>query len=195
MLRRTTTMSGLMVAFLLVLAMGAWACTNLASLNLSAGQGNAGATIEVHGSAFSTQEGAQEVNVRWDGTDGEVLASTDIEDASGSIATSVTIPSDAEPGYHTLVATQMVEADEGEESPGHGTPARASFLVGEAQPEEIGDTGPPTTAPVSASPSNALLGLTALLAILGLGLFGAGIGTFVRAARQRTEKAKAYARE
>lgn len=189
MLRRTITTTTLTLMLLLALGMAAWACTNLATLNLSASQGDAGTAVDVHGSAFSTSDGAQPVEVRWDGADGEVLATAEPDD-TGTIATSVTVPGDAEPGYHVLVATQMVEGDEGEASPAFGTPARSSFLVGNAEPEQIGQTaGPPTTGVGAAGPSATVLGLTALLGLIGLGLFGAGLGLFVRQARRRPAQA------
>lgn len=174
------------VALLLAGAMTAWACTNLATLNLSESNGAAGATVDVTGSSFASSEsGGQEVAIHWDSVDGAELATAE-PDATGSISTPVEIPADAEPGYHVLVATQMQEGDEGELSEAYGTPARASFLVGDTVPEQ--ETAPAAAssgaAPAAETPTG-LIALTILLAVAGIGLFGAGLGLFVREVRQR----------
>lgn len=174
-------------AMLLMSAVAAYACTNLATLNLSEGSGAAGADIDVTGSAFSTGDSAQPVEIRWGGTEGEVLATAE-PDSTGAIETSVTIPEDAEPGYHVLVATQMQEGEEGELSPAYGTPARASFLIGAVnEPAEISESaGAPAAATPEAGAPTGLIALTAVLALAGIGLFGAGLGLFVRETRRRT---------
>lgn len=175
------------VALLLVSAMTAFACTNLATLNLSASNGAPGENVDVTGSSFATADsGGQEVAIHWDGVDGPELATAET-DATGGISTSVEIPSDAESGYHVLVATQMTEDEEtGELSEAYGTPARASFLVGDAPAEQA--TAPAASssgaAPAAETPTG-LIALTILLAIAGIGLFGAGLGLFVREVRQR----------
>lgn len=186
MTRRVSTVMLAACAMLLVSAMAAYACTNLATLNLSEGVGAAGADVDVTGSAFAAGEDAPEVEIRWDGSDGSVLATAQ-PDGNGAIATSVTIPDDAEPGYHVLVATQMLEGDDGEASPAFGTPARATFRVGQAgQPAEISEQpAAPTGATPAASTPTGLIALGALLSLGGLALFGAGLGLFVRQNRRR----------
>lgn len=175
-------------ALLFAGAVTAFACTNLATLNLSESNSAAGATIDVSGSSFSTDSDATEVAIHWDGVDGPELASVE-PDTSGAIATEVEIPSDAEPGYHVLVATQMTEAEGGHESeglsPAFGTPARASILVGEEVPQPQATAEPSTGAAPAAETSSGLLAVFGLLAVAGVGLFGAGLGLFVREVRQR----------
>lgn len=184
--RRVSTVLFAAVALLLMSAMTAFACTNLATLNLSESAGAPGSTLDVTGSSFRTGEGVQPVEIRWNGVDGEVLAEVE-PDSTGAISTSVTTPDDAQPGYHVLVATQMQENDEGELSPAYGTPARASFLIGAVQePAEISEpAGVPAGASADAGAPTGLIALTALLALAGIGLFGAGLGLFVRETRRR----------
>lgn len=195
MKRRASTVLFAAFAMLLVSAMAAYACTNLATLNLSEGAGSAGADIDVTGSAFSTGDNVEPVEIRWGGTDGEVLAQATPDD-TGAIQTSVTIPEDAQPGYHVLVATQMQEGDEGELSPAYGTPARASFLIGAVnEPAEISESaGASAAATPEAGMSTGLIALTAVLALAGIGLFGAGLGLFVRETRRRTAEQPAPVR-
>lgn len=185
----TLAMTG---AILLIGAMTAFACTNLATLNLSTAQGEAGSTVDVTGSAFRTEaRGGLDVEIRWDGVDGPVLATAQ-PDATGNIATSVRIPADAQPGYHVLVGTQMTESEDGELSPAYGTPARSSFLIGTSSPPEA---VAPATGPASGiaadAPGTGLIALAALLALLGIGLFGSGLGLFVRETRKRAVTAPA----
>lgn len=189
MKRRVSTVLFAATALLLVSAMTAWACTNLATLNLSESNGVAGADIDVTGSSFSTSDSAQAVEIRWGGTEGEVLAEA-TPDSTGSIETSVTIPDSADPGYHVLVATQMQEGEDGELSPAYGTPARSSFLVGSVtDPAEISEpAGVPAAATPDAGVPTGLVALTALLALAGIALFGAGLGLFVRESRRRSEQ-------
>ncbi len=175
-----------------IMALGsvfAWACTNLATLNLSSSQVGAGETIDVSGSSFATEaRGGQAVEFHWDAVDGPVLA-TATPDATGAIAASIAIPGDAQPGYHVLIATQNVVSDEGEVSAAYGTPARASVLIGNvnaadaATQPSAADAAPATVATEPAS--TGLIAATALLALLGIGLFGAGLGLFVREVRRR----------
>lgn len=192
MTRRVSTVLFTACAMLLVTAMAAYACTNLATLNLSEGAGAAGADVDVTGSSFATGEDAPAVEIRWGGSDGPVLTEAQT-DSTGAIQTSVTIPDDATPGYHVVVATQMQEDDEGELSPAFGTPARASYLVGTAdQPAEISEpTGSAAAASPEASMSTGLLALTAVLALAGVGLFGAGLGLFIRQSRRQGAEQRA----
>lgn len=195
MTRRVSTTLFAVCAMLVLSAMAAYACTNLATLNLSEGSGAAGANVDVTGSAFAPGEDAPAVEIRWDGADGSVLGTAQ-PDSNGAIATSVTIPQDADPGYHVLVATQMQEGEDGEASPAFGTPARASFVVGTAdQPAEISEQpAVPAGAGPAASSSTGLIGLGLLLALGGIALFGAGLGLFVRQNRRRAAQQAAPVR-
>lgn len=172
-------------ATLLFGAMAAWACTNLATLNLSQAAGEAGSRIDVTGSSFSAESsGGQAVKIHWMDAEGQVLAKAS-PDAAGNIQASVTIPA-ADPGYYVLVATQDVKGEDGSLSPGYGTPARASFLVGSEAPAEVAQpAGVPAGIGAEAT-SGGMVALTIVLALLGLGLFGTGLGLFVREVRRRT---------
>lgn len=181
--------TGLFIATTLVLiaSMTAWACTNLATLNLSEASGPAGSEIDISGSSFRTAErGGQAVELHWNGVDGPVLASA-TPDATGNIVASLQVPADATPGYYVIVATQnSVDDETGEVSAAYGTPARASFLVGDVSPADIPQPASAGETVVAAdTTSTGLLALTALLALAGIGLFAAGLGLFVREVRRR----------
>lgn len=60
------------------------------------------------------------------------MLATTTADSVGNIDVTIRVPADAEPGPYALVATQDVERDNGELVPAHGTPTRASLIVGEA---------------------------------------------------------------
>lgn len=197
MKRRVSTVLFSAAALFLISAMAAFACTNLASLNLSETQGTPGTTIDMTGAAFSpVGDGVQPVQIHWGGADGEVLAEAE-PDSSGAFQTSVTIPDNAEPGFHVLVATQMQEGEDGELSAAYGTPARASFTIGAVNdPAQIADAGGSSAAVTpDAGASTGLIALTAVLALAGIGLFGAGLGLFVRESRRRGAEEPATVRE
>lgn len=179
-------------AVAMTMAVGtAFACTNLATLNLSAATGQAGDTITVTGSSFSVaEEGAsQPVVLNWNGADGPELASTTPDDA-GNISATFEVP-DGQPGYYVIVASQVDE--EGE--PMYGTPARASFQI-------LGPAGESAVQPAAPSPAvtaepgtTGIIALTAILGVLGLALFAAGFTAFVKQMRGREEPATAPVRE
>ena len=180
MKRRLTGTLFVGVALLLTGAMAAWACTNLATLNLGQPQGQAGQSVDVTGSSFATAEsGGKAVQVRFDGAQGALLA-TAKPDKAGSIGANVKIPANAKPGYHIILATQSTK-----EGPAFGTPARASFLVGSAPATS---QAPPSGAPAAVAdqgPSTGAIILTVALGVLGVVLFGAGLSLFVREVRRR----------
>lgn len=189
--RMAAAMTGA-AALLLAGAMGAFACTNLATLNLGSNYAAAGATIDVTGSSFSeVGDGTQPVEVRWNATDGPLLGEVE-PDSSGAFATEVTVPEDAEAGHYVLIATQAaaepghgLEAGEEQLAPVFGTPARASLVVGDpSAPQAIDPGGQPTGAP-SGDSSIGLTALSGLLALLAVGLFGAGVALFTRELRHR----------
>lgn len=175
----------------------AFACTNLATINLSTSMGKPGDAITVTGSGFlanadevpmdgmvmeDTGKGAtatmgtttglaarSPVTLRWNGPDGPVLADA-IPDRSGTISVLFTVP-DAESGSYTVLAVQK-------NSHGYdvyGTPARAPLqVIGAGQPpgDPVRGAGPEGAAGQSGSP--ATLALTVGLGALGLGLLAAG---------------------
>lgn len=199
-MRKTSLLVAALGAFLLLPAIGAFACTNLATLNLSEASVSAGDTIDVTGTAFSSMgqevpgeggDSAEAVMLRWDAVDGEVLAEIEPSEL-GTIQGSVTVPEDAEAGSHVLVATQQVVADAEEDDvrPAYGTPARAAISVDAPMVEarEIGTPPVTTAASFGAEPGLLTFGGMALLGLLGLALFGAGLGLFVRDARRRPDR-------
>ncbi len=178
------------VAFtsLIIGAMAGWACTNLATLNLSQSAAQPGSIIGVTGSSFKAPaEGVQPVQLHWNSPDGPILAEA-VPDALGSIAASVTIPADAQPGHYVMVATQMaVDPGHGLQAgePVFGTPARAAVMVGSPAPVEGEVAGAPAVSAAPETGSGGILALTSLLALLGLGLFAGGVGLFAREVRGR----------
>src|SRR3989442_13574624 len=98
----------------------AWACTNLATLNLSNAAGQPGQSITVTGSSFKAVASgpAAPVVLHWNAVAGPVLA-TVVPDATGNIPAQAVLPP-AEPGHSVLLATQA-EGGTG----GDGPPAPA----------------------------------------------------------------------
>lgn len=172
------------VATVLVTAASAWACTNLASLNISSPSGNSGTKLDISGTAYATK-GGSDVVVRWDSLTGPVLASIK-PDATGTIHGSVTVPADAKPGPHVLLATQDYTDAKGVTTAAYGTPARAGFMVGSpltaGAPSEAAVTSVGAADPAGAS--SGLIALTIALGVGGLALFGAGLAVLARQARR-----------
>jgi len=168
---------------LLLTAATAWACTNLATLNLGKAAGEPGNQVTVTGSSFAAD--AQAVKFHWNGENGEVLAKAK-PDAAGNVSATVKVPSDARPGYNVLVATQAAE-----DGPAFGTPARASFLVGSTVPSADAPPSGAPTAVVDDGISTGVVALTVGLGVLGIVLFGAGLSLFTRELRRRSAPAPA----
>lgn len=182
------------VAFAAMLAgAAAFACTNLATLNLSSPTGNVGETITVTGSSFRVPRGAEPMSpvvLHWNGVDGPVLAQT-MPDKAGNISASFAIP-EGQPGYYVIVATQRNAQGVDE----YGTPARASFqIVGPGGESVVQQPGTQAPTGVASDPSSTgIIALTVGLGALGLALFGAGFTAFVRQARRREVPATAPVR-
>ena len=180
--RTTAVFFGAVVAAVVVTGVAAFACTNLATLNLSSARANPGETITATGSSFAVgEEGATAppVLVRWNGVDGEVLAQV-TPDPAGNISATFTVPQ-ADPSQYVIVATQR-DAEGKDE---FGTPARASFdiLGPNNQPVQ-----PVTETPASTGSDSSSAGAIALMAglgFVGLGLFGLGATMFMRALPRR----------
>lgn len=161
----------------------AFACTNLATLNLNKASGQPGDTLEVTGSSFRVaKEGpSNPVLLRWNGLEGPVLAQT-LPDAAGNVSLTATIPQ-AQPGYYVLVATQHSPEGVAE----YGTPARAAFqILGPGGRSVVAPSGAEGAGSVATEPaSTGMIALTVALGVLGLALFAAGTGAFIRQARRR----------
>ena len=161
----------------------AFACTNLATLNLSSSAGKSGDTVTVTGSSFRVNAkdvaASDPVVMKWNGVDGAVLAETK-PDKAGNISATFTVP-EGQPGYYVIVATQK----DAKGVDAYGTPARASFQI-------LGPNGQSVVQPVGSSAgtvgtetsSSGIIALTVGLGALGLALFGAGFIAFVRQARR-----------
>ncbi|MGI9119163.1 MAG: hypothetical protein ACR2G7_03370 [Acidimicrobiales bacterium] len=182
-------------AILMLTGVAAWACTNLATLNLSQSAVTPGESVTVTGTSFSTVEkGGQPVQFHWSGPEGDLLAEVS-PDATGLVVASVTIPADAQPGFYAMVATQSIQEQDGHIvagglSPAFGTPARVSVQVGDPVATPVAAT-PSTPAASSDGASSLLVALTGLLAVVGLGLFAAGFSVFMGEARRRRVPAPA----
>lgn len=168
-----------------VVGLGAasWACTSLATLNLSKSSGAVGEPLTVTGSSFkaSTPEAAAPpVALHWNSADGPVVAQT-TTDAAGNIAATFNVP-DSQPGNFVVIARQL----DAEGKDQWGTPARAAFQV-------LGAGTEPVAAPAAASrpfstaasDSSSGVALALGLGALGLVLFGAGFMAVVRQTRRQ----------
>ena len=174
----------------------AFACTNLATLNISSSSGKPGDVVKVTGTSFGRSTEKTPLNpvvLHWNAVDGPVLATVEA-DSAGNIAADVTIPQ-APAGSYVIVATQtkqVVEQPAG--MTGHnpradnvfGTPARVAFTItgagADTATSPVGATS--VTVPGDSSPVG-LLALTVGLGVAGLALFGAGFAAVVRQVRRR----------
>ena len=177
----------------LIVGAAAFACTNLATLNLSSTAGKAGDIVTVTGSSFAVGRGdapTLPVQLRWNGVNGTVLAET-VPDRAGNISATFTVPEGA-PGYYVLVATQ--KDARGVDT--YGTPARASYQILGANGQSV--VTPPAAASAAAVPSEpsstGIIALTVALGLVGLGLFAAGFIAFVRQTRATAAGAAAPVR-
>ena len=192
--RRTALSVGVLGAAVMLLAgAAAFACTNLATLNLSSTAGKAGDVITVTGSSYRMPTGVTTgVQIRWNAIDGPVLAEV-TPDKVGNISASVTIPQ-APPDNYVIVAV-LRDARGGDTS---GTPSRAQFQIqggaGTAAPQPaLAQAQPATTSSSggSSAPMVLLLGLGAL----GLLLFAGGFVAATRSARPREAPTAARVRQ
>jgi hypothetical protein len=182
--KKVTTVFGAAAAASVIAGAAAFACTNLATLNLSSTAGKSGDSVTVTGSSFRVGTGTtatDPVVLRWNGVEGTELARV-TPDRAGNISATFAVP-DGQPGYYVIVATQKNAAG----VDAYGTPARASFQI-------LGANGQSVVTPavssagstVASSPSSSgIIALTVGLGALGLALFGAGFVAFVRQARRR----------
>ena len=172
----------LVLSGLVVTAAGAFACTNISTLNISDSSGRPGSTVLITGTSFgnSSPTGRRTttplpVRIRWNGTDGETLAEV-LPDTAGNISASVTIPA-AAPGHYVIFAVQQ-DAD-GYHM--YGTPARIAYqvLTPDGRPAP-----PPAIAPTEStgtrSGTSEFPVALVLLGVLGGALFVAGFAAFVR---------------
>src|SRR5918998_3063499 len=107
------TFAFLLTAIVVGAGAGAFACTNISTLNISDSSGRPGARVLVTGTSFgnSSPTGRRTttplpVRVRWNGTEGVPLAEV-LPDTAGNISASVTIPPQAAPGHYVIFAVQQ----------------------------------------------------------------------------------------
>jgi len=173
----------ILLSGLVVMAAGAFACTNISTLNISDSSGRPGSTVKITGTSFGNSSPAGRrtttplpVRIRWNGAEGPTLAEM-LPDSAGNISASVTIPPQAAPGHYVIFAVQQ-DAD-GYHM--YGTPARIAYEV--LTPD--GRPAPPP-AVASAEPSGPRAGASGLplalvvLGVLGGALFVAGFVASVR---------------
>ena len=161
----------------------AFACTNLATLNLSSSAGKAGDTVTVTGSSFRVNStnvaNSDAVVLKWNGVEGSTLAQVK-PDKAGNISATFTVP-DGQPGYYVIVAVQR----NAQGADVYGTPARASYQILGPNGQSVVTPAASTAGTVgSESSSSGIIALTVGLGALGLALFGAGFIAFVRQARR-----------
>ena len=101
--------AGAIVALVVLAAVAmapAFACTgNRGSLTTNPAHAAAGTGIDLMGTGFEGQVGASQVEVRWGGGSGVLIAQV-TPDEGGVINTRVTVPAGAEPGWHQITASQ-----------------------------------------------------------------------------------------
>ncbi len=181
--KKVSVVFGSAAAATVLAGAAAFACTNLATLNLSSSAGKSGDTVTVTGSSFRVNArdvaASDSVVLRWNGVDGAVLAETK-PDKAGNISATFTVP-EGQPGYYVLVATQR----DAKGVDAYGTPARASYQIlgpnGQSVVQPVGSTAGTVGTETS---SSGIIALTVGLGALGLALFGAGFIAFVRQARR-----------
>ena len=193
----------------LAAAMPAFACTNLASINLSSTFGQPGDAIVITGSGFSggveaPMEGMDmsamdmsnmgstvglaarpAVLIRWNGPSGSLLTSA-IPDRTGNISVTVTVP-ETQPGHYSLVAVQ--KNAQGYDV--YGTPARAPFQVTANGRAPRDATSGAVAGAADGNQSTGIILLTIALGAAGLGMFAAGGIAAVRQLSRRRVPAAA----
>lgn len=184
----------------------AYACANLATLNLSTGRAESGTNITFTGASFAVPRASTgltptPVVVHWQWEDGPILAEA-VPDRYGSISASFTVP-EARPGTYIIVATQKTPRRPAGASPEAapalfaepGTPARASFEV--LAPGATGLERRPAADPVEGTDgpsqldSTVWIVLTAAFGAVAMSLFGGGLIAFIHQSRKSREPATA----
>ncbi|HEX2047519.1 MAG TPA: hypothetical protein VHF27_07130 [Acidimicrobiales bacterium] len=186
-----------------VLAGTAFACTNLATLNLSTSMGKPGDAVTVTGTGFLANANEMPMDgmvmdmgpggsgmgdlptrspvvLHWNGSDGPVLSEA-VPDRSGTISVVFDIP-EATAGHYTVVAVQ--KNPQGFDV--YGTPARATIqVVGAGRPAADAARGSGSLAGDGQGTSIGLLALTVGLGVSSVGLVGAGTLAAARVLRAR----------
>ncbi|MGH9150556.1 MAG: hypothetical protein ACRD0F_09495, partial [Acidimicrobiales bacterium] len=140
--KRGSAFFGVIAGATILSAVAAFACTNLATLNLSSATGKVNDSIILTGSSFrvvaTNVASSDPVVLTWNGT--TELARVQ-PDKGGNISATFNVPEGA-PGYYVIVASQ--KNPQGVDA--YGTPARASFQI-------LGANGPLTAPGAGATPA------------------------------------------
>lgn len=173
------------------------ACTNLATMSLSAGNGHPGDTITLVGTSFpvprpTSSAVATPVVVRWKSLDGQVIG-TVTPDRIGSISLTFKVPP-SDPGNVVILGTQrrpVVNPQDPDAPPTQfidepGTPARATFRVlapGELPPPR--NLGSEFAGARGDEGTTAMIVLMVLFGAVALSLFAGGVIAFLHQVRSR----------
>jgi hypothetical protein len=161
-----------------VLAATAFACVPVATLQVSPAEASPGQVLTVTGAFYNSNP----VTLHWNSLDGRVVGT--ITPQNRRLEGTVRVPSNAEPGSYTLVATQEREADRTT----WGIPSRALVTV-------VGPGGAPILSSVSGAGADRLPGLLerepvsvgefalVALGVAGLALFVAGTAAMMAGRR------------
>lgn len=192
--------------FVVVLGATAFACANLATLNLSAAAAEPGTKVTFTGASFpvpraSTGLSPTPVVVHWEWDGGPVIAEV-VPDRYGSISAEFTVP-EARPGTYIIVATQRTprraEGAPEDQPPVYfaepGTPARASFEVLAPGAIPLDHSAFVETADQAAGQgqldATVWIVLTAAFGAVAISLFGGGLIAFIHQTRKAREPARA----
>ena len=136
----------------------AWACGVLATVTLDTRAAAPGQTVTATGSNYASRN-ASAVTLRLNSRNGAVLATT-TPNSNGRINQSFSVPSNVNPGWYVVLATQF-NADG---TPKSGTPGRTNLLVrGSASGSSAPAAAPARTAPPSGPSGSPLPMLLATL--------------------------------
>jgi hypothetical protein len=141
----------------------AFACANLASAKLSRAAATPGTTVSFMGRNFNSNAAASPVTIRWNGRNGQVLASARPA-STGKVSTTFTVPN-ARPGYYIIVATQTGPNGR----PASGTPGRAPLRVARRSSSSTVVVAPAPVGGGPASPAPLIIGLGASALMLAGG--------------------------
>jgi hypothetical protein len=195
-----------MGAFIVGLGAAAFACANLATLNLSTGSARPGTTITFTGAGFAVPRASTgltptPVVVHWESEGGPVIAEV-VPDRYGSLSAQFTVP-EARPGTYIIVATQKTPrrapGAPPEQEPAYfpepGTPARASFEVLAPGAIATHRTAVVESGDVSDAQgqfdATVWIVLTAAFGSVAMSLFGGGLIAFIHQSRKSREPATA----
>jgi len=151
-------------------AAAAFACTNLAIVNLSRPAAPPGATIDLTGAGFSGAVAGDPFTLHWGAHDGPLMATGPVDQA-GNMSARFTVP-DAAPGFYVIYIEHQ------------GLRTRFQVLSA-GQADQKASPAPPLASVAPEPSSNGVALLAATIGAFGLGLFGAGFVAVSRESRRR----------